>query len=145
MSDRQDTLTSAPPNVHEPCLGRPGIMTAQPEAGKLSLQRPLRCDDSWALFDEVHGCGWQLLNLGPVSTEHLLSGEARAFFCGDLGGQCISVTSEEDVSGEYSQWFADSMGLDQVVLIRPDFYVFGHASASDVNALVQQLKTKMVS
>lgn len=97
------------------------------------------------LFDQVHGCGWRLLNIGPKSLESHLSHDARDFFCGVLGGTCISVSSDEDVGGEYSQWFANDMGRDHVVLIRPDFYVFGHASVSEVNDLVQQLKAKMVS
>lgn len=77
--------------------------------------------------------------------EELLSEESRAFFAGTLGGKCISVSSGEDVKGEYRRWFEEDMGLDHAVLIRPDFYVFGHAPKSQVNALVQELRSKMSS
>jgi hypothetical protein len=35
------------------------------------------------------------------------------------------------------------MGLDHAVLVRPDFYVFGHAQMIKVNALVADLRATM--
>lgn len=145
MSSHDAALTSAPASVHQPSLGRPGLLTEQPEAGKLSLQRPLKHGERLMLFDQVHGCGWRLLSLGHTSVEAGLSADSRSFFTGVLGGRCISVSPEEDVCGEYTRWFADDMGADHVVLIRPDFYVFGHAPVAGVNGLVQLLKAKVTS
>lgn len=93
------------------------------------------------LFDHVHGHGWKLLSLEPI--EHLLSQTSRDFFGRLLGGKCVRISTAEDVSGEYSQWFSNDMGPDHVALIRPDFYVFGHAPAPEVNDLVLALRAKL--
>lgn len=109
----------------------------------MSLQRRLKAaqdGQSCNLFDKVHGYGWRLLNFGADSATDMLSEESKAFFIRILGGKCISVAPEQDFEGEYQSWFTDNLGLDHVVLIRPDFYVFGHAPAQEVNGLVEQLR-----
>jgi hypothetical protein len=47
----------------------------------------------------------------------------------------------KDLDGVYGGWF-DRLGAD-VVLVRPDFYVFGTSSFEDVNALVQAAQCAM--
>lgn len=84
-----------------------------------------------------------LITYGDKSVEERLSVESRDFFVDVLKGKCVAVTAEEDDHGEYREWFSDGLGLDHVVLVRPDFYVFGHASAQEVNDLVEQLRDMM--
>ncbi len=136
---------AAPGAGYDPPLGQPGILTSQPEAGHLSFQRRLRVRDQTEqpLFDDVHGYGWFLLAYGNKSVESQLLDEDREFFLDGLKGQCVNISAEEDVSGEYRDWFADHMELDSVVLIRPDFYIFGHAPSAEVNGLVQDLRKKL--
>lgn len=143
---RRGLTIEAPPQLYNPPLGKPGILTDQKEAGELSLQRPLKVllgVEDQPLFDAVHGYGWVLLNLGDTSVDSKLSRESRQFFTDVLGGKCISISSSQDYHGEYHAWFGNRMGLDHVVLIRPDFYVFGHVTTDKVDELVQELRTKM--
>lgn len=134
-------LTSAPGRRYDPPLGRPGTLTSQEEAGRLSLHRKLGPKQEF--FDTVHGYGWVLLTFGDGSCDGNLTGESREWFLNTLGGRCVSVSRDEDVDGEYANWFDNSLGKDQVALVRPDFYVFGHSPVEYVNDLVDQLQSKM--
>jgi len=135
----------APSGGYDPPLGQPGTLTSQTEAGHLSLQRRLTiCGQAYKpLFDEVHGYGWRLLTLDDSTIEESISPDSRDFFFRALGGKCISIMDEQDSEGEYREWFKGHMGLDHVILIRPDFYVFGHAPKGDVEGLVRELRTKL--
>ena len=141
------SLHIAPGRVYNPPLGRPGLLTSQLEAGHLALHRRLKIHPGTegTLFDEVYGYGWCLLNIGNRSVQSRLSKESQQFFVDTLRGQCVNVSAEEDSDGEYHNWFAKHMGLDHVVLIRPDFYVFGHAPMDDVEELVDDLRQKLGS
>lgn len=121
-------------------------MTIQPEAGTLSLQRRLNVNHGtkpqpW--FDDVHGYGWRLLSLGDHSVESQLSDRSREFLVRQLGGRCVNVTAEQDSDGEYRDWFDTQMGTDHALLVRPDFYVFGHAASGEVNGMIEELRSKM--
>jgi hypothetical protein len=136
----------APPKGFDPPLGKPGLLTDQEESGRLSLHRQLKIgedDSSW--YDQIYGYGWRLVTMSPVPLESLLNDEARHLFIDRLSGKCINIKPEEDITGEYSEWFEKDLGQDHVVLIRPDFYNFGHAHVSEVNTLVGQLRSKMRS
>lgn len=127
-------------------MGKPGLLTDQKESGHLSLHRPLKIGESDpAWLDQIYGYGWRLVTMSSAPLETLLDDPARAFFIDGLSGKCINIKPEEDVTGEYSEWFGKDLGQDHVVVIRPDFYNFGHAHISDVNALVGLLRCKMTS
>ena len=119
-------------------------MTDQKASGHLSLQRRLRIDrsseDRW--FDDVYGYGWRLVSFG-TDIEASLSSASKTFFLQNLGGICVNVTQQADSSGEYRKWFECDLGVDHVVLVRPDFYVFGHVHRSQVDCLVDELRSKM--
>lgn len=136
----QAKLTAAPGRRYDPPLGRPGTLTAQDEAGRLGLHRRLGPEQHF--FDKVHGYGWVLLTFGDTSCDASLSGRSRDWFLDTLGGKCVSVSASEDTGGEYADWFAGSLG-NGVVLVRPDFYVFGHRPVESVNGLVDELRSKM--
>ncbi|GMK56148.1 hypothetical protein CspeluHIS016_0212040 [Cutaneotrichosporon spelunceum] len=54
--ESHDALRAAPPAPQfDPPLGRPGILTAQDQAGHLALQRSLTTATREALFHELHG------------------------------------------------------------------------------------------
>lgn len=141
-----DQQSAAPPKGFDPPLGKPGTLMNQKEAGRLSLHRPLRTVDGHsAFFDDVHGYGWRLVTMSQSRLEDLLTEESRDFFLRRLGGKCVNITPAEDITGEYQQWFCEDLGRDDVVLVRPDFYNFGHASVEEVNDLVQSLHAKLKS
>lgn len=81
----------------------------------------------------------------PTPLESLLDPDTRKFFLDSLGGKCVNITPQEDVTGEYTQWFENELGKDHAVLIRPDFYNFGHVEVSNINLLVRDLQSKMTS
>jgi 2-polyprenyl-6-methoxyphenol hydroxylase-like FAD-dependent oxidoreductase len=113
----------------------PGVLAAgDPHAGRLFVQGRVRR----GLFDDVVGRGWTLVSpvADPVAQ---LDAEAAAFFS-SLGGIGAWVEPDEDVDGAYRRWFGGA-GVE-VVLQRPDFYVFGTAArVEDAGALVAQLRS----
>jgi flavoprotein hydroxylase len=120
----------------------PGVLLAgDPHAGRLFLQRSVRCAGRCGLFDDVVGRGWILLGRDADPAAQL-DREAAAFF-DSLNGVSAGFGSDGtvcDVDGEYTRWF-DAAGVS-VVLQRPDFYVFGTAVTPDgANALVHELRT----
>ncbi|KAK9896748.1 FAD/NAD(P)-binding domain-containing protein [Cystobasidium minutum MCA 4210] len=135
-----------PPKGFDPPLGKPGTLTDQPESGRLSLHRQIRVQGGAPTFcDQVHGYGWRLVTMEPMPLESLLTEESRHFFLERLGGKCVNIAPEEDITGEYGRWFEEDLGQSHVVLIRPDFYNFGHAHVQDVNQLVAELRSKFKS
>ncbi|KAK4047063.1 hypothetical protein OIV83_005626 [Microbotryomycetes sp. JL201] len=143
-SMHESLRASPPPDGIDPPLG-PGILTKQPLAGQLSLQRRVVVDRGRppVLFDEAFGYGWMLLSLGRQTVEAQLAQPQHEFFVGRLGGKFIALDQGMDIDGEYHRWFETSMTADSVVLIRPDFYVFGSERAGAANELVCQLQEMM--
>ncbi|KAM0755124.1 FAD/NAD(P)-binding domain-containing protein [Meredithblackwellia eburnea MCA 4105] len=134
-----------PPDAFDPPLGKPGILTSQDEAGCLSLQRPIwraKEKDS-ILFDKLFGSGWVIISLAQENVEDNLEPDLLDYFTGELQGKIIRLTREQDRDGLYHEWFAGKMAGSNVVLVRPDFYVFGHSRVEDVSGLVAQLKSKL--
>jgi 2-polyprenyl-6-methoxyphenol hydroxylase-like FAD-dependent oxidoreductase len=111
----------------------PGVVVdGDAHAGRLFVQGGVR----GGLFDDVVGRGWTLVSRVADPVSHL-DAESAAFFR-SLGGIGARVGPEEDVDGAYRRWF-ENAGVD-VVLQRPDFYVFGTAArVEDTGALVTQL------
>jgi hypothetical protein len=127
----QEARLSAPPPP--PAIG-PGLLLAgDPLAGQLFIQDQVRCGQTTGLFDDVVGRGWTLLSptCDPATQ---LDPELAAFFA-SIGGISAHVAADApiaDVNGSYAKWFATAGKA--VVLQRPDFYVFGTASAVDGTA-----------
>jgi flavoprotein hydroxylase len=114
------------PPLPPAALGPGFFLSGDRFAGQLFVQDRVRHGDRTGLFDDVVGHGWTLLSpdCDPVTR---LDPELAAFFA-SLGG--ISAWLGEkgpvaDLNGSYARWFS-SAGRD-VVLQRPDFYVFGTA------------------
>ena len=140
------SLTLAPGKTYDPPLGKPGILTNQGEAGRLSLQRTVRVPGAaggYAAFDDIHGYGWRLVVLGAQPEALRLSVENYRFFSSALAGKVVYISEEDDITGGYREWFEGHMGHDCTVLVRPDFYVFGHSPCSGVDDLVNDLRSKL--
>lgn len=131
---RNPALALQPPP--EPRLGDGGAFRAgDPHAGCLAVQGRVRRDGREGLLDDIAGAGWQLL-LRDAEGESALDGGARetarrlGVVVADFGAQ----GDLEDVDGSYAVWF-DRLGAE-VVLVRPDFHIFGTGAWADAGALL---------
>ena len=120
----------------EPRLGVGGLFDEDDaNAGQLSIQARVRRGGREGLFDDVLGAGWQLLmlrrapppGLGPRARKVI---ERLRVVVADLGPGGDTV----DVDGDYQAWFT-RLGAE-VVLVRPDFYVFASGPAEALDALL---------
>ncbi|MFE4757924.1 bifunctional 3-(3-hydroxy-phenyl)propionate/3-hydroxycinnamic acid hydroxylase [Streptomyces mirabilis] len=99
--------------------------------GRLGVQGRLVHDGRTGLADDVTGTGWALLSRRSGLTE-ILSDEQRDFLA-RIGARVLHVTRADidrpdtalDLDATYARWF-DRLQAD-VVLVRPDYYVFGTA------------------
>ena len=124
----------------------PGVLRdGDPHAGALFIQGRVRRGGVLGRFDDVVGRGFTLLSAAGDPAAHL-DREAAAFFA-SLGGVAAQVGPGgpiDDVDGVYARWFAEH-GVE-VVLQRPDFYLFGAAArVSDAGALVAALRARLAS
>ncbi len=105
--------------------GRPA-----PHAGKPALQAPVGLEGRAYRLDDVTGGSWVLLGRSADPAATLPAGLAH--WWASLGGRSFQVTAGgpvDDRTGAYGRWFG-SMERD-IVLIRPDAYIFGTAAAPD--------------
>lgn len=114
------------------------------DAGALSVQGRVTLDGRTGRFDDIVGRGWVVLSRKARLRERLTS-EAQAIL-ERLGATTIHVTkatmpsdfhSAVDRDGVYAAWF-DKLGAD-VIVVRPDFYVFGSARETAVEELLSSL------
>lgn len=132
--------TGATPPLPGPGLG-PGLLLADdPAAGHLFVQDEVRRGREVGRFDDVVGRGFTLLS--PVANPAAALPADLARFFADVGGLAIHVGSDGDVQdlrGTYAKWF--KLHGAEVVLQRPDYYVFGTARCLDESAsLVAKLR-----
>jgi resorcinol 4-hydroxylase (NADPH) len=120
----------------EPRLGYAGAYRiTDAQAGYLSVQGRVERAAREGLFDDVVGTGWQLLmRSGDVparlDTPTLEVVSRLGITVADFGPE----GDTRDPDGTYAAWF-DRIGA-QVVLVRPDYYIFGTSSLEDVAVLV---------
>lgn len=112
--------------------------------GRLGLQARVAIDGRDGLADDLLGTGWTLLSSRADYLDEL-SAEQRAIIDA-LGMRHAHVSQAEletensivDVDADYSRWFAQ-VGAP-IVIIRPDYYVFGLAKDSaDLGGLLERL------
>lgn len=132
----------APKNGYDPPLGKSCLLSGQEASGKLSYHRKLRSNKQQeaVYFDSRYGYGWRLIHIGDEDIRDNMDAESHDFFCSQLQGKIVEISREEDYEKEYRAWFRSEMHEDDVVLVRPDFYVFGHAPARKASELVKLLK-----
>ena len=138
---RQRTDPDAVKEPPHPRLGHPSItVSGQDVAGRLAPQGVVRVRGVTGLFDDVVGGDWQLITRAGTPQ---LDEETAAWFA-SIGGTVTAVSptgSVADVDGAYASWFTEH-DCD-VLLSRPDFYVFGAGSTADALPLLLQLRTAL--
>ena len=114
-------------------------------AGELFVQDLVRHRQRTGRFDDVVGRGFALVSPAGDPTAALDPGLAQWFF--SLGGVAAHVAESapvEDLNGGYARWF-EKHGV-AVVLMRPDFAVFGAAKHLEgAGALVRALRERLAS
>jgi 2-polyprenyl-6-methoxyphenol hydroxylase-like FAD-dependent oxidoreductase len=114
-------------------------------AGRLAVQPRVHHNGCTGLFDDVVGTGWTLISRQPLSSLDLESDDLS--FLESLGGQAVHVTRAKvpgtviDMDAEATRWL-DQLNAD-VVLVRPDFYVYGAARADAASDLLGSLRRQM--
>ncbi|MEV5477847.1 bifunctional 3-(3-hydroxy-phenyl)propionate/3-hydroxycinnamic acid hydroxylase [Streptomyces sp. NPDC052207] len=117
-----------------------GLVHEGPGAGELSLQSKVRRGDTVGLFDDVVGTGFTILST-VAEPASVLQAEQQAFLKA-LGAQIVYVGTDDsaditDIDGGYTRHLAER-GWD-VVITRPDFYVFGGGPLTGLGAMVDEL------
>lgn len=123
--------------------GPDGTPTAA--AGRLALQPRVHHDGRTGLLDDVVGGGWLLLSRRPVAELGLRDDQLAVLNA--LGGRSVHITRARapgavvDMDADATRWL-DELDAD-VVLVRPDFYVYGAARADGADALLRSLRDQL--
>ncbi|MCW8378673.1 bifunctional 3-(3-hydroxy-phenyl)propionate/3-hydroxycinnamic acid hydroxylase MhpA [Streptomyces justiciae] len=139
----RENSAQAPPSLRWR-MGTGPLAAEDPHAGWLSRQGLVRAGGRDGLFDDVCGTGGHvLLSRGRDPLEALSPPVREAWR--RLGGLAVHFgpgAPVTDVEGVYGSWF-DEWNRD-VILIRPDFHVFGTAASSDgAEALIRELTGRL--
>jgi 2-polyprenyl-6-methoxyphenol hydroxylase-like FAD-dependent oxidoreductase len=123
------------------------ILGRAPLVGTLSVQSDVKLSGERGRFDDIVGRGFVVLARG-ANPAAVLSEEDRGFL--DRIGTVVAHFGSadegafDDVTGAYERWLGEA-GVD-VVLIRPDFYVYASASSlNELPALVDQLRGQLAA
>ncbi|MEU6602961.1 bifunctional 3-(3-hydroxy-phenyl)propionate/3-hydroxycinnamic acid hydroxylase [Streptomyces flaveolus] len=117
-----------------------GLVLDGPGAGELGLQAKVRRGSAEGLFDDVVGTGFTVVSTvgDPAS---FLTADQREFLEA-LGTQVVHVGTDDsaivlDIEGAYTKHLAERGW--EVVITRPDFYVFGGGPLAEVGTMVDKL------
>jgi 3-(3-hydroxy-phenyl)propionate hydroxylase len=139
MKRRSQDPAAAPQEPPHPRLGTPTLALPSGDLdGRLAPQGRVRVAGQAGLFDDVVGGTWQLIGLGDLTS--LLTESDRSWFR-EIGGVVADVSGEgdvEDVDGDYGNWFASHRC--EVLLARPDFYVYAAGDRADVPRFISTLR-----
>lgn len=134
-------LTVEPPH---PRLGEPSTtLTGAASEGRLSVQGQVEVDGRIGLYDDVVGGDWQLT--GWETDPAVQISDADLDWFASIGGRVCAVGGDgpvRDVDGAYRRWF-EERGCS-LVLVRPDFYVFGVGTSDDGPHLITSLRGMLV-
>ncbi|MDQ2850560.1 MAG: bifunctional 3-(3-hydroxy-phenyl)propionate/3-hydroxycinnamic acid hydroxylase [Actinomycetota bacterium] len=124
-----------------PRLGDPSLTYGSSDAeGRLCVQGRVVLGGRVGLFDDLIGGTWQLIGV-DVEPAELLDEQTLQWFR-QLGGSVTRVSRGglvDDIDATYETWFAEH-GCE-VVLSRPDFYVYFAGSATQLSGAMQSLAT----
>jgi 2-polyprenyl-6-methoxyphenol hydroxylase-like FAD-dependent oxidoreductase len=112
-------------------------------AGVLGVQARVEHNRSVTRLDDIVGSPRFML-LSPYGEPSQYLGGAAAAAWDRLDGVSVHVgrsTEYDDVDGDYAAWFA-KLGVE-LVLVRPDFYVFGGGALDDADKLVRELARRL--
>jgi hypothetical protein len=133
--------TVAPMPVIPPLTG---VVRDQPGAGELGLQARVRRGDREGLFDDVVGTGFTAVST-VAQPASVLDAEHREL-SERLGVRMVHVGTDEsadvvDADGQYAAQLRERGW--EVVLTRPDFYVFGGGALVDLPAMISELAGRL--
>ncbi|MGW3008606.1 bifunctional 3-(3-hydroxy-phenyl)propionate/3-hydroxycinnamic acid hydroxylase MhpA [Streptomyces sp. NPDC001219] len=153
LADRKagrDPLADMPPQILTGgLLQQAADGTPMAPAGQLGCQGRVRFRGRTGLFDQSVGTGFALL--GAEDPRAVLDGETLGW-CERLGIRLLRVTSDPAANGP-----ADVVDLDGTysshlercgqgaLLLRPDHYIFGGASRTEVPGLVAALRQELAA
>jgi 2-polyprenyl-6-methoxyphenol hydroxylase-like FAD-dependent oxidoreductase len=122
------------------CLHRPANGTADPLAGRLSLQPRVELDGGSGLLDDLTGGGFTLIAREGDPLAGLEPPHVRALE--RLGVRAVAAGPDTDADGRLRAWLDEHAA--HAVLVRPDFYAFGSAgSPAALGGLVERLATSI--
>ncbi len=133
----------APPPPPPATLG-PGLLRPlDPAAGHLAIQSMTRTGNGNAvLFDDQFGSGWFVLTDDPQIRQAL--SETTTRWLEDSSIRVLTFGASEDfddVRGAYADWLK---ALDKhVVIIRPDFYVYGACDRDELEQTLSELHARL--
>ncbi|EWM18373.1 monooxygenase, FAD-binding [Kutzneria sp. 744] len=114
-----------------------GIARSQPGAGELSLQAVVRQGSTEGLFDAVIGGGFTVVS--TVADPASVLDPQQLAFLSSIGAHLVHVGGDVvDVEGKYAAHLA-AQGWE-VVVTRPDFYVFGGGSLAELPGIIDELR-----
>lgn len=134
----------APPPPPPPTLTA-GVIGSHPVAGQLSHQYRVQQASTTDFFDQVKGYGWVVISRAghparDVSPENDAWARETGAVLAAVGGDRADLV---DVDGGYAAWF-DEIGAE-VVVVRPDFYVYDAGPASELNGILDRLRSALRS
>ncbi len=133
-----DGVTSPGPGMPPLVAGVLDLDT--PGAGELFVQGVVSDGKRTGRFDDLFGAGWVLI--GDATAIATIPSDLLGWF--RTIGKVATVGPEgnvEDVGGTYGAWLADH-DVD-VVMQRPDFYVYGTASKATASELLTHLRSTL--
>lgn len=137
------------PFLTEGILHRDTSGVVVPPAGQLSVQGRVSYRDKTGRFDDIMGQGWTVIGL-HIDPRSVLSAE-QITFLEESGANIVQVAPPAanvqnavvDLDGAYARYFA--LIGQQIIIVRPDFYVFGGTTTpADLPTLVEELRTHVV-
>lgn len=137
------------PILTEGILYQPKERRSDNLAGQLSFQSQVKYQGKTGLFDDVVGHqGWTVIS--TVANPKSYLDQEQINFMENIGTKFIEISESEvtgsdaivDFEGKYNQFFKEK-GIE-VVLVRPDYYIFGSTSSvENLSELVDDLNHKM--
>ncbi len=132
------------PRLNEGVLAHDASGALVPLAGQLGFQARVERDGRSALFDDLFpGHGYVLLSTVANPRESL--SDTQLAWLETFGTRIVHVGAPGDphadaidIDGEYARYFA-AHGIE-VMIVRPDFYVFGASTLDSLPALVESLR-----
>ena len=137
--DRTVRAAGPPPEIGLPALTGELQRPGDPLSGHLSLQGRLELDGREALLDDHAGHGFTLVARDAAALAGLDGAGRRALQA--LGAAVVRLDEARDADGRTTAWL-DTHGVD-AVLVRPDLYVFGSATADGLPALLDDLRDRL--
>lgn len=120
------------PSLLEGLLATPRF----PGRGSLMPQGRIRHDGRIGRYDEFHTPGFQLIVSDEKTRERLETTASVPFV------DIVTIAPADDVDGVYHDWLRGHQ--TEVVLVRPDAYIFGSATADDAEMLLHELEQQLV-